>query len=238
MARTAQEVLEGVRRNALPGAVPEGRGTWVRQRGEIRLGSGKWAAFRAEQRFDAADLGFRWVAKARMAPLLSATVTDAFEDGHGLFGVRVLGFPVQRAAGPEFDTGELLRLLAELPWCPLAFNHPALKWTVLGERTLRVDLERGSVRAGLEMEVDDRGGVVGVRAESRPRQVGRAVIPTRWGGRYGQYREYCGMRMPASAEVFWGLPEGELIYFRGEILEAGVLDIHEPRSKAATVACP
>jgi hypothetical protein len=29
--------------------------------------------------------------------------------------------------------------------------------------------------------------------------------------------------MPASAEVFWALPEGELVYFRGEILEAGVL---------------
>ena len=97
MARTAQEVLEGVRSNAFPGAVPEGLGTWIRQRGEIRLGSGKWASFRAEQRFNAVDLGFRWVAKARMAALLSATVTDAFQAGHGFFEVRVLGFPVQRA---------------------------------------------------------------------------------------------------------------------------------------------
>ncbi|PZR87462.1 MAG: hypothetical protein DLM67_22210 [Candidatus Nephthysia bennettiae] len=224
-----------MRRNALPGAVREGRGTWIRQRGEIRLGSGKWALLRAEQRFDAIDLGFRWTGKARMAPLLHATVTDAFEQGRGLFEVRMFGFPIQRAAGPEYDAGELLRFLAALPWCPLAFSHPALPWTVLDERTLRVDLERGSVRAELQLEVDEGGQVRGVKAESRPRQVGRAVIPTPWGGRYGEYREYGGMRMPANVEVFWQPPEGELIYFRGEILEAGVLATQEPGSKTATV---
>ena len=100
MARTAEEMLEGVRRNALPRTAGEGRGTWLRQRGEIRLGSGKWVPFRAEQRFDAVDLGFRWVAKARMAPLLRATVTDGFEHGRGFFEVRMFGFPIQRAGGP------------------------------------------------------------------------------------------------------------------------------------------
>jgi hypothetical protein len=233
MARTAQEMLEGVRGNALPGPVRDGPGTWLRQRGEIRLGSGRWAPFRAEQRFDAVDLGFRWVAKARMVPLLHATVTDAFEHGGGVFEVRMFGFPIQRAAGPEIDTSELLRFLAELPWCPLAFSHPALTWTVVDERTLQVDLERGSVRVVLQLEVDDRGRVRGVNAESRPRQVGRAVIPTPWGGRFGEYRDYGGMQMPASAEVFWAPPEGELVYFRGEILEAGVLGKEEPEADPA-----
>jgi hypothetical protein len=163
-----------------------------------------------------------------MAPLLHATVTDAFEGGRGSFEVRMFGFPIQRAAGPEFDTSELLRFLAELPWCPLAFTHPALTWTVVDERTLRVDLERGSVRVGLELEVDERGRVRGVNAESRPRKVGRVVIPTPWGGRFGEYRDYGGMQMPASAEVFWVLSEGELIYFRGEVLEAGVLSKEKP----------
>src|SRR3982074_2957655 len=189
MARTAEEILEGMRRNALPGSVREGRGTWLRQHGEIRLGSGRWAPFRAKQRFNALDLGFRWVARARMAPLLHATVTDAFEGGRGSFEVRMFGFPIQRAAGPEFDTSELLRCLAELPWCPLAFTHPALTWTVVDERTLRVDLERGSVRVGLELEFDEQGRVRGMKAESRPRPAGRAFIPTPWGGRYGEYRE-------------------------------------------------
>ena len=233
MARTAEEILEGVRRRALPGAVREGRGTWLRQRGEIRLGSGKWVPFRAEQRFDGVDLGFRWVAKARMAPLLRATVTDAFEHGRGLFEVRVFGFPIQRAGGPEFDAGEMLRFLAELPWCPLAYSHPALIWTVLDERTLRVDLEQGTVGVGLQLEVDEQGRVRGMNARSRPRQVGRASIPTRWGGRYGEYREYGGMQMPASAEVFWVPPEGELVYFRGEVLEAGVLGKEESEADPA-----
>jgi hypothetical protein len=158
-----------------------------------------------------------------MAPLVHATVTDAFEHDRRSFAVRMFGFPIQRAGGPEFDAGELLRFLAELPWCPLAYSHPALTWTIVDERTLRVDPERGSVRVGLQLDVDERGRVRRMNAESCPRQVERAFIPTPWGGRYGDYREYGGMQMPASAEVFWVPPEGELVYFRGEILEAGVL---------------
>jgi hypothetical protein len=72
-----------------------------------------------------------------------------------------------------------------------------------------------------------------MKAESRPRPAGRAFIPTPWGGRYGEYREYGGMQMPASAEVFWVPPEGELVYFRGEILEAGVLGKEEPKADPA-----
>jgi hypothetical protein len=41
------------------------------------------------------------------------------------------------------------------------------------------------------------------------------------------------MQMPASAEVFWVPPEGELVYFRGEILEAGVLGFEESEADPA-----
>ncbi len=94
-------------------------------------------------------------------------------------------------------------------------------------------MERGSVQVGLQLEFDEQGRVQGIDAASRPRQVGRALIPTPWGGRYGEYREYGGMQLPVSTEVFWVPPEGELVYFRGEILEAGVLSKQEPEANPA-----
>jgi hypothetical protein len=163
----------------------------------------------------------------------SGTVTDAFEDGQGRFEVRVLRLPVQRAVGADFDVSELLRFLAELAWCPLAFTHSALCWTAIDEHALSVEVVRSTVRAGLHMEIDELGGVRAVRAESRPRQVGKTTASTPWGGRFGSYREYGGMRIPGSAEVFWELPEGEVTYFRGEILAAGLLGTEGPHESRA-----
>ena len=233
MDKKAQEILTAINRYAFPTPVEGGHGTWLRQSGEIRLGPARWVPFRAEQRLDAVKLEFRWVARARMSSLVRATVTDAFEDGHGRFEVRVLGLPIQRAAGPDFDVSELLRFLAELAWCPLAFNHSALSWTAIDERTLHVELLRTTVRAGLSLEVDELGRVRAVRAESRPRRVGKTTLSTPWGGQFGSYREYGGIRIPGSAEVFWELPEGEFTYFRGEILAAGLLGAKGPHGSRA-----
>jgi hypothetical protein len=182
-----------------------------------------WRSFRAEQAIDARDLGFRWNARMRLAALVVARATDAFEAGHGRLEVRVAGVRVMRSVGPDTDVGELLRLLAELPLCPLAYDHPALEWSADGEGTLRVAAEVGGTRASVALQVDDAGRVVGCRAE-RPRLVGRRSVPTPWRGRLHEYREMGGVRIPARLEVAWELPEGELTYFRGEILDLRVIE--------------
>lgn len=63
----AREILERVRRFALPGPISGGRGTWLRQRGEVRLDLNRPWPFRAEQRIDAAKLGYHWKARVQMA---------------------------------------------------------------------------------------------------------------------------------------------------------------------------
>ena len=58
-----------------------------------------------------------------------------------------------------------------------------------------------------------------MRVESRGRVVGGEVVPTPWRGRFWQYEERGGMRVPLDGEVAWLPPEGEKPYWHGHITE-------------------
>jgi hypothetical protein len=64
-----------------------------------------------------------------------------------------------------------------------------------------------------------------VRAE-RYRDVGGKAVLTPWTGRYGDYREFGGFRVPASVEVAWDLEKEPFSYarFRITTLQYNVLN--------------
>lgn len=172
--------------------------------------------FTAEQRIDAQQLAFRWTARFRIAGVLPLTVIDAFEGRHGFLEVRPLGVRVSRGAGAEFDEGEAQRLLAELPWCPFALDHPELRWTSVDASSVRVALGGADVM----LDVDGEGRVLRARAD-RPAQVPGGFERRAWRGEFGEYRDFDGLRVPSSARVFWDLPSGPFEYFRCDVVEAG-----------------
>lgn len=229
-----QDLLQRIRSFALPDArLARATGTWLTQRGEIRFGPDRrWLPYRATQEFDATGLGFRWRAWVTMAPLLYASVVDAFEAGRGRLSARVLGIRFMHAVGPEVDRGECQRLLAELPWCPMAFGHPALSWQAADGRTLAVGYGTARHRPSVLLEIDEVGRVVSVSADDRPRLVGKQAVPTRWTAHIGGYRELAGMRVPASFSVGWEPAGGPpFSYARGEIRYAGVSTPALPQSR-------
>lgn len=192
----------------------------------VRSGSdrgGRGGPTRARQEFDPIALGFHWRAWVSLAPLLRARVVDAFSDAHGQLEARVFGVPFLRVVGPEIDKGEGQRLLAELPWCPMAVGHPALSWSATDGDTLTATYDAGYWRASVHLQVDEHGRVLSASADDRPRQVGKSTTPTRWIGRYGGYRQFGEMRVPASFRVDWEPAEGPFTYVRGEICDAGII---------------
>ncbi len=226
MRGDVRSLLERVRRFAMPEGADVCRGTWLRQRGEMRLArDGPWMPFEAEQSFEGSGIDFRWQARVRMAPLVRARVVDGFEHGRGALTAKVLGvIPVARSRGPATDVGEALRGVAELPWRPFAFREaPSFTWEAPDPDTLRVTYDDGGTRATLEFEVDGEGRVLGAAASSRPRLVGRAVANTPWSGAFGEYRTFDGLRVPTVAAVTWHLPEGPFTYWRGRVLDFRVL---------------
>lgn len=56
-----------------------------------------------------------------------------------------------------------------------------------------------------------------MRAEARGRTVGQTLVMTPWEGRWSNYQERDGMRVPLTGEVAWLAPEGRKPYWRGTI---------------------
>jgi hypothetical protein len=184
-----------------------------------------WLRFVAEQTFAARRIDFRWQARVRMAPLLHARVLDSFESGVGALEARLFGvIPVAFARGPQTDKAEALRGLAELPWRPLAFaGAPGLALEAVADDRLRASFDDGRTQATVDLEVDGEGAILGARAASRPRLVGKEIVHNAWAGTFGDYRTFDGVRIPTTAEVTWHLQEGPFTYWRGRVTEFKLL---------------
>ena len=94
-----------------------------------------------------------------------------------------------------------------------------MRWEAVDGRSARATLEEGDISLTMLFTFDEEGLIDAVRAESRGRAVGGEVVPTPWRGRFWQYEERGGMKVPLNGEVAWLPPEGEKPYWRGHITE-------------------
>lgn len=190
-------------------------GAMLTQRGELCLEDGRWRRFTAEQTFETEQPGFLWHARVAMAPLVTAVVEDAYEDGHGRLEAKVFGlFRVAKGeAGIDLDRGELIRYLAELAWNPLALVHnAALRFSTSPEGLPRVSI--GDDATYVDCAFDAAGDLVEVHTTTRPRGT---TGPCPWSGRFLRYAQVGPARIPVEAEVAWVPASGRAPYWRGTI---------------------
>lgn len=188
--------------------------TLLEQRGEMRMSpDGKWLPFTAEQWIAHRETAFVWHARVKMAPLVTAVVEDAYERGRGRLDAKVWGIvPVAHARGVDIDRGEIQRYLGELAWAPRALiENPSLRFGEGTDGPVRIAC--GDAATYVDLRFDDEGDVAGIYSRTRVYR-DRA---TPWGGDFFDYRDFSGLRLPTRAEVFWDLPSGRFVYWRGEI---------------------
>lgn len=203
--------------SAEPGAVV------LRQVGEMRLGPDKaWSPLTAEHTVSTIEPAFVWHARVEMVPFFDAVVVDSYVDGAGRLEARLLGsVRVALAKGPETDRAELMRYLAELPWAPEAILYNrALAWQRLSATEFEVSAESSGGLAAVRLQLNDEGDITQVDADDRPMGTGKESVPMPWRGTFWNYGEVGGFRMPRTGEVRWLLPEGDFVYWRGEITSA------------------
>ncbi len=194
----------------------------LRQTGEFNLSADgeQWAPFTADQRTVLAPRGFDWDARIRGPLRLTIFVRDAYILGQGVLRAALEGGLVTLTEQPpsdELSQGQLMRFLAELPWYPLAALDPAITWQPIDDHSARADLTDGPIAAALVFRFGDDGLIESVRADARGRMVGDRIEPTPWGGRFWDYAEFDGWRVPQSGEVAWFPPEGAKPYWRGRL---------------------
>jgi hypothetical protein len=203
--------------------VAEARVVRLTQTGEMQLAPDKPpVAFTSTEHFATHEVAFVWNARVRMAPMVGAVVVDRFAHGRGMLDARLFGtLSMAHDSGPDTDVGEAQRYLAELPWVPQAIALNAeLQWRSIDDRKLELGASINGARAVVTLKLDAAGDIATATAR-RPRAVGANSVLTPWGGVFSAYRELGGLRVPTHAEVWWDLPEGRFVYWRGDV--TGVL---------------
>lgn len=162
-----------------------------------------------------------WSASGTMSGL-PVTVFDAYVGGVGELRARLLGaFQVAGGTGADYDRGELIRYLSELPVHPDAIlSNGALTWRSLEPRTVEVTGHSRSGPASVRFYFDGMGDIARIEADDRPmsRSDG-TTAPTAWHGSYSDYRRFGHYRIPSYGEVGWVLPEGLFTYWRGTVTQ-------------------
>jgi hypothetical protein len=211
-------------RNVLTEGQPMVTDVWMRHTGSFNMGETReqWKPFVSEQWVITRRPGFVWNARIKMMPGLSVRVHDAYVAGEGMLTAALFGLftVVDLHDSKALAAGELMRFLAEAAWYPTALlPSQGVRWEEVDAGSARAILVDGMVAVLLLFTFNEHDVIETVCAQDRERIVGTRRVPTAWRGRFWNYREQDGMRVPGDGEVSWMPPEGEQPYWRGQIRE-------------------
>lgn len=193
------------------------------QRGEFALKRGKWAPFTAMEEFRGWPPGFEWKARIRVVPLVWVHVRDSHEAGEGVMQAKLAGLirVVDQRGTPEMAASTLLRWLAEAVWMPTALlPREGLEWEAVDETSARVSVTSAGTRVELVARFGATGEVERVVAERHRDAGGGKQELTPWEGRFSDYEDHDGLRIPRRGVVGWWLEGVWVPYWRGEVVRA------------------
>lgn len=194
----------------------------VEHEGTFNMGQGspQWKPFTSKQRTVFRAPGFVWDARVAMLPGLNVHVHDAYVAGEGILNPAIAGLfsLVDMRGGGDIAFGELMRYFAEAAMYPtVLLPSQGVRWEAVDEHSARATMTDRGITLTLLFRFGKDDLIESIRAEARGRTVGDKVIPTPWEGRWFNYAEQNGMKVPMEGEVAWVLPEERLPYWRGRI---------------------
>jgi hypothetical protein len=182
--------------------------------------SDSWKPFTSRQRVVTYRPGFVWDGKVMMMPGVPVYVHDAYVAGEGILHPAILGLfsLIDMRGTGAVAQGEMMRFFAETAWYPTALlPSQGVHWQAIDDRSARATIKDADLSLTMTFEFDDNGLMLSARADARGRTVGNEIIMTPWEGRWSDYQERDGIRVPMSGEVAWLTPEGRKPYWRGKI---------------------
>ena len=196
-------------------ATVEHTGTFnVSQTGE------QWKPFTSQQWVVTRRPGFIWNARMAVVPGVAVYVHDAYLAGEGILNPAVLGlFSLSDQHGSDMlDRGELIRFFAESAWYPTALlPSQGVHWDPVDDRSAKATFVDGKISLTMLFNFDGAGLIESARVEARGALVGKSIVMTPWEGRWSDYQEREGMRVPFTGEAAWLPAEGRKPYWRGTI---------------------
>jgi hypothetical protein len=208
-------------RFALKEGQPLIRTAKIRHEGQFCLND-KWIPFASTQHFSAHPPGFVWDAKMKINPLINVDVRDSYLGGRGTMSAKVLSLISVMDAHDDtgLDAGSLLRYLAEAVWIPTALlPSENLRWTPIDNHKALATLSDGNTTVSLEFTFNERGEISSFFAPARIHSLKGESKEFPWAGRLWNYQEKNGLMIPLEGEVEWQMPERNMPYYKGKILD-------------------
>ncbi len=111
-------------------------------------------------------------------------------------------------------------MLAEAPWYPKLLTSEQLEWQTEDARQdtykASVTVRDGDNEVSLTYHFNEAYEIEAISG-LRYRETPEGAVLTPWRGRFWNYAERAGVRVPLDGEVAWLLPEGEQPYWRGHV---------------------
>lgn len=199
-------------------------GVHLQHAGMFNMGENtdQWKPFASDQAVVLQRPGFDWDGRIAMLPGLPVRVHDAYVAGEGILHASLLGsFALaDMRGGGDIAQGELMRFFAEATWYPTALlPGQSVWWTAIDDRSALATMTDGPLSVVLRFTFHSEGPIDTVSAEGRGRMFGGTLVPTPWQGRFWNYADRSGMRVPLDGEVAWLLPTGAKPYWRGHMTD-------------------
>lgn len=211
-------------RRVLPPSQRMIRRATISQVGRLRasMDSARWSDFSARMLAVPATTGFVWDARVALPVAGHVRVLDSYVDGIGAGQVSLLSAWVlaAEAGSAPLNAGALHRYLAEAVWFPTALLPQAgVHWSPIDERTALATLTDRGCSVALEFRFDADDEVAGIYTPGRYGRFAGGYRQLPWEGRFRDYREHLGMRIPGQGEVGWHI-DGELqLVWQGRVRE-------------------
>ncbi|MBV1915922.1 MAG: hypothetical protein KUG72_11090 [Pseudomonadales bacterium] len=212
-------------RNVLTNGQPFIKASWLEQTGELKISpnSAGWSTFTASQIMFQDTVSFLWDAKIDIAPLLYVRVRDSLIDGIGagniyLMSALSIGSDEDK---PELNSAALYRYLAEAVWHPTALlPQSGVVWKSVDENKAIANLTKFNISISLEFTLNNHDEIIGIYTKDRYGKFGDKYIKYPWEGRFSDYKEFDGIKIPTRGKVGWHLPDGWWLFWKGQITEA------------------
>lgn len=144
---------------------------------------------------------------------------DKYQRGQGYMTGKLAKFiELFNETGPEMDQSALVTFLAEVLIVPNCALQTYITWEALDENNVQATIFHQGLRASGIFTINDAGEFVMFRTNDRYMDQGNGSykqVP--WRIEVVGYQEQQGLRLPERVQGIWEMPEGDLIYFDGEL---------------------
>jgi Family of unknown function (DUF6544) len=183
--------------------------------GRFRRSPGdRWMPCETWQYNSGVEVARIFLARARIAGLLSMTAQDTYLRGRGQMTGKLLELvTVVDAKGPEFDVGELVVYINDaVLMAPSFLLGPRTSWSAVDDESFDLTFSDGEHRVSARVFIDERGAVRDFTSMDKLAALPGSLVAALWHTPIEGWQSLEGRQLPTRGSAMYDLEEGPFPY--------------------------